>query len=259
MDCIESKINGTRGKGKGRGLPVGRLRDMARNDEQPDAAQKKGRLAQIRQTYRMAKRSDPRIGWITLGTALLIIAVSVGLGFLIGPLVMWVILGVAFALLGAAIVFGRRAERAAYSQIEGQPGAAAAALNTLRRGWDVTPAVGVNRQQDVVHRAVGRPGIVLVGEGSSAGRVANLLNQERKRHARVAPETPITEVVVGRDEGQVPLPKLPRHLNKLKRAMRPAEVTELRNRLRAVDLGPIGMPKGPLPKGGKVPRGNLPR
>lgn len=232
---------------------------MARNDEQQDAAEKKGRFAQIRQTYRMARRSDPRIGWITLGTALIVIAIAVGLGLAVGPLVMWIIAGVAIALLAAAIVFGRRAERAAYGQIEGQPGAAAAALNTLRRGWEVSPAVGVNRQQDVVHRAVGRPGIVLVGEGSSPGRVANLLAQERKRHARVAPEAPITEVLVGRDEGQVPLPRLPRHLNKLKREMRPAEVTELRNRLRAVDLGPIGMPKGPLPKGGKVPRGNLPR
>lgn len=232
---------------------------MARNDEQQDAGQKKGRLAQIRQTYRMAKRSDPRIGWITLGVALLIVGVFVGLGFLIGPLLMWIIPGVAFALLGAAIVFGRRAERAAYGQIEGQPGAAAAALNTLRRGWDVTPAVAVNRQQDVVHRAVGKPGIVLVGEGTSAGRVANLLTQERKRHARVAPDAPITELIVGRDEDQVALPKVPRQLNKLKRKLRPAEVTELRNRLRAVDLGPIGMPKGPIPKGGRVPRGNLPR
>jgi hypothetical protein len=232
---------------------------MARNDEQRDAAQKTGRIAQIRQTYRMAKRSDPRIGWITLGTALLVIAVAVALGIFVGPLVLWIILGVAFALLGAAIVFGRRAERAAYGQIEGQPGAAAAALNTLRRGWDVTPAVGVNRQQDVVHRAVGKAGIVLVGEGTSPTRVANLLLQERKRHARVSPETPIHEIVVGRDEGQVPLPRLPRHLNKLKRELRGPELTELRNRLRAVDFSPVGMPKGPIPKGGKVPRGNLPR
>lgn len=235
----------------------GRLRAMAGKDAQQDDAKKKGRLAQIRQTYRMAKRSDPRIGWITLGTGLLVVAVFVGLGFLITPWILWTILGIPFGLLGAAIVFGRRAERAAYGQIEGQPGAAAAALNTLRRGWEVSPAIGVNRQQDVVHRAVGRPGIVLIAEGTSPNRVANLLAQERKRHARVAPETPIIELVVGRGEGEVPLPKITKSLSKLKKQLRGPEVTELRNRLRAVDLGPVGMPKGPLPKGNRVPRGNL--
>ncbi|TDC51215.1 DUF4191 domain-containing protein [Jiangella ureilytica] len=226
---------------------------MARNDEA--GTEKTGRIAQIRQTYKMARRSDRWVGWIILGILLGVIALSVLVGLFVGPLWLWIIVGLPIALLAAAIVFGRRAERAAYGQIEGQPGAAAAALGTLRRGWDTTPMVGANRHQDVVHRAVGRPGIVLIGEGAVAGRVANLLAQEKKRHARVAPEMPVIEIIVGREDGQVPLPRLTRHLNKLPKNIRPAEVTELRQRLRALGSTPIGIPKGPLPKGARIPRG----
>lgn len=228
---------------------------MARKNDEAETSEKTGRIAQIRQTYTMTKRSDPRIGWILLGIAIVVIGVTVGLGLLVGPLWMWLALGLPIALLATAIVFGRRAERSAYAQIEGQPGAAAAALNTLRRGWDVTPVVGANRHQDVVHRAVGKPGIVLIGEGTVPGRVANLLTQEKKRHARVAPEAPLYDIIVGTDEGQIRLPRITKHLQKLPRNLRPAEVTELRQRLRALGTQPIGMPKGPLPKNARLPQG----
>ena len=233
---------------------------MARksSDEQ-DGSEKKGRFAQIKQTYRMAKKSDPYLGWITLGTVLAVLAVLVLVGVLLRPVWLWPILGLPLALLAGALVFGRRAEHAAYSQIEGQPGAAVAALGTLRRGWDTTPVVATNRHQDVVHRAVGRPGVVLVGEGTSAGRVANLLAQERRRHARVVGEVPVFDIVVGTDENQVPLRRLAKHVMKLPRSLRPAEVTELRSRLRALGTQPLAMPKGPLPRGMKIPRGGMPR
>jgi hypothetical protein len=233
---------------------------MARKgrDEQ-DGSEKKGRFAQIKQTYRMAKKSDPYLGWITLGTVLAVLAVLVLVGVLLRPVWLWPILGLPLALLAGALVFGRRAERAAYSQIEGQPGAAVAALGTLRRGWDTTPVVATNRHQDVVHRAVGRPGVVLVGEGTSANRVANLLAQERRRHARVVGEVPVYDVVVGTDENEVPLRRLAKHVMKLPRRLRPAEVTELRSRLRALGTQPLAMPKGPLPRGMKIPRGGMPR
>jgi hypothetical protein len=110
-----------------------------------------------------------------------------------------------------------------------------------------------------VHRAVGRPGVVLVGEGTSASRVANLLAQERRRHARVVGEAPVFDIVVGTDENQVPLRRLAKHVMKLPRSLRPAEVTELRSRLRALGTQPVAMPKGPLPRGMKIPRGGTPR
>lgn len=231
---------------------------MARKDEQQDSAEKKGRIAQIRQTYQMARRSDRWIGWICLGYMLGVLVVATGVGFLLQPIWLWIIVGVPMALLVGAIIFGRRAERAAYSQIEGQPGAAAAALGTLRKGWEVNSMIGANRHQDVVHRAVGRPGIVLIGEGQVPSRVSNLLAQERKRHNRVAPDAPVVEIIVGHGDDQVPLPRLTRKLNKLPRNLRPAQVTEIRQRLRALGSQPVGIPKGPLPKGAKLPRGGGP-
>ncbi|HEU0214910.1 MAG TPA: DUF4191 domain-containing protein [Jiangellaceae bacterium] len=231
---------------------------MARRDEQPDSARKKGRLAQIKQTYQMAKRTDRYIGWISLGVVAAVLAVMVLVGLIVEPVWFWIVIGLPLALLAGAVIFGRRAEKSAYSQIEGQPGAAMAALGTLRRGWDATPVVATNRHQDVVHRVVGRPGVILVGEGTSAARVVNLLNQEKRRHARVVGEAPVYDVVVGNDEDQVPLRRLPKYVMKLPRNLRPAEVTELRSRLRALGTQPVAMPKGPLPRNLKVPRGGMP-
>ncbi|MFC7359350.1 DUF4191 domain-containing protein [Nocardioides astragali] len=212
------------------------------------------RRAQITQTYQMAKRSDPRLGWILLGTFLVGAALGFGLMWLLPgsgvlSLVISIVAALMIGILLALLVFGRRAQKAAYTQMEGQPAAAAGALQMLRRGWKVDPVVGFNKQQDVVHRVVGPPGIVLVGEGSSPTRVKQLLVIERKKHERVAYGVPIHEVVAGRGEGEVPLPKLVRHVQKLGRQVKPAEITDILQRLKALDAqrGKLPLPKGPVP------------
>ncbi|MHB1801531.1 MAG: DUF4191 family protein, partial [Actinomycetes bacterium] len=151
-------------------------------------------------------------------------------------------------------VFGRRAERAAYARIEGQPGAAAAALQTLRKGWTLTPAVAVDRQQNVVHRVVGRAGIVLVGEGQTS-RVAALMTTERRRMARFLPDVPTHEVLAGNAEGAVTLRRLPGHVTRLPRALTPAQVSEVNRKLKALGAMNLPIPKGPLPRGMRAPRG----
>jgi Domain of unknown function (DUF4191) len=229
-----------------------------RSDEKAAAGSKKGRLAQIRQTYQMAKRTDPRIGWVSAAAVLGVLALMLVVGLFVKPVWLWPLVGLPMALLAGAVVFGRRAERAAYMQIEGQPGAAMAALGTLRGGWDVTPVIATNKYQDVVHRVVGRPGVILVGEGTSANRVTNLLTQEKRRHARVVGEAPVLDVIVGNEPDQVPLRRVAKHVMKLRRSLRPAEVTELRSRLRALGTQPVAVPKGPLPRNLKVPRGQPP-
>ena len=212
------------------------------------------RRAQIVQTYQMAKRSDPRIGLWVAGSFLLGAAVGfLVLWFLPGDgwlsLVLSLVSAFLIGLLLALIVFGRRAQKAAYEQMEGQAGAAAGALRMLRRGWKVEPAVGFTKQQDVVHRVVGPPGIVLVGEGTSHHRVKALLTAERRKHERVAYGVPIHEVVSGRGDGEVPLPKLVRHVTKLGRQVKPAEITDVLQRLKALDAqrGKMPLPKGPIP------------
>ena len=160
-----------------------------------------------------------------------------------------ILLALPAGLLAATFWFSRRAMRAAYSQIEGQPGAAAAVIQSIRGGnWVVTPAVAVSKSQDMVSRAVGRPGVVLISEGPSS-RVVHLLGNERKRTARWLPEVPIYEIQVGNDEGQVPLTKLQRQLSKLPRNLRGGEVTEIRRRLDALGnaANTMPIPKGPMP------------
>ncbi len=215
---------------------------------------KRGRIAQIREAYRLTKTVQPRIGLVLLAWFVGVLAVFLVLGVVLASPVFFVIIGIPFALLVVTFIFGRRAEASAYSQIEGQPGAAAAALNSLRQGWFVTPAVAVTKNQDLVHRVLGRPGIVLVAE-APASRAAALLANERKRTARFVPDIPIHELVLGDGDGQVPLRKLQRTVMKLPRALRPAEVTAVRKRLDALTTTPLPIPKGPMPKGGRVPRG----
>jgi len=215
---------------------------------------KRGRLRQIAQAYRITRQTDRRVGWVILAWFLGVGLVVGFLGWLLFP-IFGVAMGLLAGLLAALVVFGRRAERAAYVQVEGQTGAAAGALQMLKRGWTVKPAIAFTKNQDVVHRVVGLPGIVLVGEGNPS-RARHLVTAERKKHARVAPEVPIYDVMVGDGEGCVPLPKLVKHVRKLPRNIRPAEMTELVQRLKALDaMRPQApLPRGPVPTSAKGAR-----
>jgi MFS superfamily sulfate permease-like transporter len=221
---------------------------------------KPGRIKQLRQAYQVTKKGDPKIGLVLLGTFLFAAVVGTALMFLIPPtwLPFDILTGVLIGVLAALIVFGRRAQKSQVKQIEGQPGAALAVLGMLRRGWKTDQMVAFNKQQDIVHRVVGPPGIVLVGEGNPV-RLRGLLNSERKRHQRVAADTPVHEIVVGYGEGEVPLGKLARHVQKMKREVKPAEMTDLLARLRAIDASRpnVPIPKGPVPTSMKGMRGNL--
>jgi len=158
-----------------------------------------------------------------------------------------VVIGVLTGVLAALFWFGRRALSASYRQIEGQLGAAAGVAQSMKRGWACTPAVAVSPQA-MVTRMVGKPGVVLVGEGPVA-RLRPLMANERKRTARWVPEVPIYEIQVGDDEGQIALDRLQRSLTRLPRALRGGEITEVRRRLDAVSQtgGGLPIPKGPMP------------
>ncbi len=226
----------------------------------PVAPEDLSRRQQFVQTYKMAKKTDPRIGLWTLLAFVLAGAVGFGMfWFLPGPSLLFAIPGaLIFGILGALIIFGRRAQKAAYAQMEGQLGAAAAALRLLRKGWKTDPAVAFTKQQDVVHRVVGPPGIILVGEGN-ANRLKPLMANERRKHERVVSDTPVQEIICGQGEGEVPLTKLARTLTKQKRAVKPADMTDILNRLKALDANRsnIPLPKGPMPTSMKGSRGNM--
>jgi hypothetical protein len=220
---------------------------------------KPGRIKQIIQSYKMTKNGDPRIGLVLLGTFVLAGLAGFALMLLVArSLVISIVFGVLVGSLVTMIIFGRRAERAALAQIEGQPGAAAAALGLLRRGWKLDPAIAFNKQQDVVHRLVGPPGIVLIGEGNP-NRLKALMAAERRKHERVVSETTITELVVGDGPDEVLLRKLVRRVRKLDRALKPAAMTDVLARLKALDANRsnIPLPKGPVPTSMKGARQNM--
>ncbi|MEB8343192.1 DUF4191 domain-containing protein [Streptomyces endophyticus] len=231
---------------------------MARKETAADAANT-GRLKQIAQTYKMTRRVDTKIGLVLAAVGIVTFGVLLAIGFLLGHPIYLGILGLLLAFLAMAIIFGRRAEKAAFGQMEGQPGAAAAVLDNIGRGWTTTPAVSMNRSQDVVHRAVGKAGIVLVAEGNP-NRVKSLLAAEKKKMARIVSDVPVHDFVVGTSqgpEGTVPLKKLRTTMLKLPRVLTGPQVTATNDRLKAMGdlMSNMPLPKGPMPKGMKMPKG----
>ncbi len=166
---------------------------------------------------------------------------------------------VLFGVLAMMIVFSRRAQKAAFKPTRGSARCRRPRPVMLRRGWTTDEVVAFTKQQDMVHRVVGPPGIVLVGEGNP-NRVKTLMASERRKHERVAAETPIHEVVVGNGEGEVPLPKLVRHVQKLGRE-REARRDHRRPQPDQGPRRPAGprsrMPRGPVPTSMKGMRGNM--
>jgi hypothetical protein len=211
-----------------------------------------GRLKQMRMVAGLVRKSNPRAMPIIIGSGLGVLVVLVVVGLLTGLAGFLIPLGVLLGVMVTVILFGRFAQAAQYSAIEGQPGAAAAVLENMRGNWTVTPAIAANRNMDVVHRTVGRPGVILVGEGNPA-RLASLLAAEKKRVARVAYEVPIFEFQVGNGEGQVPISKLQRKIMRLPRNLKPAAVSDINHRLKALQPS-LQAPKGPIPRNIRQPK-----
>src|SRR5947209_17379199 len=218
-------------------------------------AASKERRSQLWQAFNVQRQEDKRLLPYMVGAFLLIVGLAVAIGVWSGGLAMvsLPLLGVVLGALAAFIIFGRRAQRSVFSKAEGQAGAAAWALDNLRGKWRVTTGVAATGHFDAVHRVLGRPGVILVGEGS-ATRVKPLLAQEKKRTARLVGDVPIYDLVVGNGDGEVPLAKLERHLTRLPSNITVKQLDSLESRLAALGsrAGAAVLPKGPLPNAGKM-------
>ena len=218
-------------------------------------AASKERRSQLWQAFQIQRKEDKRLLPYMIGAFVLIVGASVAFGLLSGGITgyMMIPLGIVLGALVAFIIFGRRAQKSVYRKAEGQTGAAAWALDNLRGKWRVTPGVAATGHFDAVHRVIGRPGVILVGEGS-ATRVKPLLAQEKKRTARLIGDTPIYDFIVGNGEGEVPLAKLERHMTKLPANITVKQMDSLESRLMALGSkgGAAAMPKGPLPGQAKM-------
>ncbi len=229
-----------------------------------DPNKEPGRLRQIWQVLQMTRRMDrTATPWLLLSLIGPIILGVIAAIFLapwsINPVgfVLYVIVGLFSGILVAIIVLGRKAERAAYSQIEGQAGAVGAVLKSgLRRSWVASEMpIHVNpKSQDAVYRAVGRGGIVLFGEGPRS-RTQRLLEDERRKVSRIVPNVPISFIYVGPDADSTPLYRIPTELRRLKRALRKQEVLTVSTRLQSLGKNLLPIPKGVDPYKVRASRG----
>ncbi len=208
-----------------------------------------GWFRQVRETYRVTVESDPQSKWMILGAGLGALALVSLLGIFLPPWWMWLITGVMAGLVAALYMMLNRAKKATYKRYAGKPGSAEVAFGMLdKKKFDYTAAITATKQLDVVHRVVGPSGIVLVGEGSPA-RLKAVLTAEARKHEQVAYGVPVSTVLMGDAEGQVPLDKLAEYLKKSPKSLKPVQLTEVKQRLRALDAvrPKIPIPKGPMP------------
>jgi len=215
--------------------------------------QRRQTWSNLRQAFTLTRRTDKKLVPYMAGAGILAAAVLFCLAFFLGA-AWWagLILAIIGGALAALLIFSRRAQTSMYAQAEGQPGAAGWMLSQRLRGdWRLQQAVAGNAQLDAVHRLVGRPGIVLVGEGSSA-RIRGLIADQKRNLARIAGETPIYDFVVGTGEDEISLAKLNRALLKLPANLDKNEVNALDKRLQALGGGRVGIPQGPIPQGAKI-------
>jgi hypothetical protein len=209
------------------------------------------RFQTFRDAYAVTKQVKPWISIALIAVFLVTWAIGIGIGIAIGQPVYLGFVFLPIALLAAMLLFTRQAGNAAYVSIEGQIGAGASVLMAIRKGWTTTPAVAVSRNQDMVHRSVGRAGIVISGEGSDS--VRQMMSDERKKAERFAPGVPVIEILIGNEENRTPIRKLQKQMRRLPKKLSAHQMREVRARLKAVGGMSMPIPKGPMPtRGGKI-------
>ncbi|MDO5721041.1 MAG: DUF4191 domain-containing protein [Actinomycetaceae bacterium] len=231
---------------------------MSDNSTNTPAAPKKRRwYHNLADAYRVTKRSYPAVGWIILGSTLAAIALFILLGYLLNT--HWIVttlLCISLVLLVPMLILAALVKKAMYKQIDGTAGAVYAVISQIKRGWTVEEEpIAMNRERDMIWRLIGRPGVVLLVEGSKP-RVAKLVEQEKAQVGRVVSNVPVHVIYVGHDKGQVPLAKVEKHLRKLPKTLRSNEVPLAANRLQTIANArrKNQMPQGIDPKRVKVSR-----
>jgi hypothetical protein len=217
-----------------------------------DTPKKQSQLAVVKDAYKLVKKDSPLAVVWCLVIFVLVLTFGIIIGNNLGHPIYAGFITLPVAFLAAFFLFTRYANTAAFASIQGQLGAGASVLMSIKRGFVTTPAVNVNRDQDMVHRVSGKAGIVLVGEGGFG--VKSLMQDEKRKMERFLSGVPVTEVIVGENSGQVSIKKLHKHLKKLPKKLNTAQLREVRARLRSVGGLNLPMPKGPMPTNVRMPR-----
>ncbi|SDB80102.1 protein of unknown function [Raineyella antarctica] len=234
-------------------------KERRRNSEDP---RDWGWWKQITYAYKATAKVDKKLNLWMAGAfavpvllAILVAALTGGTAF---SWVLWIITGVVAGFTLAVFILTNRMKRATLEQARGQVGSAAAALGLLNtKIWTHDLGIAGTRQQDLIHRAIGPAGVVLIGEGEP-GRLKQLLAAEERKHAQLTADLPVWVVQMGTKEGQVSLDDLAKHIRKLPKSLDKYQVTEVRSRVKALDaVRPrVPLPKGPMPTSARQARGS---
>jgi hypothetical protein len=219
-------------------------------EKKPKVKKEPGRIKQLWQVYKLTAKADKNfvpLGVLSFVGPMAIGIVAILLFFMDSPLsiFLWSVSTVLFSILLALGVLSRRAERAAFMRISGQPGPVSAVLSsTLKRGNSTSemPVAVDPKSRDAVYRAVGKAGVVLIAEGNSA-RLRQIVEDEKRKVSRAIPGVTVSVLSVNEQPGSVPLYALTKAIYKLKKTLSRAEISVVNKRLAGLGLN-IPIPKG---------------
>jgi hypothetical protein len=225
---------------------------MAREKREKKVRKTPEWIKTLRQAYSVTREARPILPILLLAIFIGVMAIGIGIGIAVDRTLYISLMTIPFALIITLFSFSRIAEGAAYASIAGQAGAGASVLMSIRKGWTTTAGVQVARNQDLVHRSLGRAGVVITGEGSNNVRV--MMTDERRKMERFLSGVPIHEILVGDEEGRIPLRKIQKHLKKLPKKLTKSQLREARAREKSLGGMKLPMPKGPMPNMRKIPK-----
>lgn len=237
---------------------------MASKNDKPEKPKRENPFKRIASVYKTIKAIDPQVTLWMILAFVVVLAIGAIIGLVFGHVFASLLVALPFAALAAMIVLSRRGERAAFAQMEGQRGAAIGGMSTLRRGWyfdqepvaaDATKPSEINTAA-VVFRALGRPGIVLLGEGPKH-RVDKLFAKETKKVNRVAPGVPVHTYIVGSAEGELHPRKIRMTLTRLRPELSKEEMAVVNKRLKSLPGIRQGVPAGVDPTRARMNRSAL--
>lgn len=219
-------------------------------EKKPKVAKEPGKIKQLFQVYKLTAKADKN--FVLAGVLAFIAPLAIGTLVIVLffrdsllTAILWTITTLLFSILISLSVLSRRAERAAFMRIAGQPGAVAAVISsTLKRGYSTSdmPVSVDPKSKDAVYRAVGKAGVVLIAEGNSA-RVRQLIEDEKRKISRAIPGVTIPVLWVNQDPASTQLHNLTKTIYKLKKTLTRAEISLVNKRLTGLGLN-IPIPKG---------------
>jgi len=219
-------------------------------EKKPKVKKEPGKIRQLFQVYKLTAKADKN--FVLAGVLAFIAPLAIGTLAIVLffrdsllTIFLWSITTILFAFLLSLSVLSRRAERAAFMRIAGQPGAVAAVINaTLKRGYSSSemPVAVDPKSKDAVYRAVGKAGVVLIAEGNSS-RVRQLIEDEKRKISRAIPGVVTPVVWVNQDPASTQLHNLTKTIYKLKRTLTRSEISVVNKRLAGLGLN-IPIPKG---------------